>query len=95
MEPASESVPAAIYSYLRAQEAVKGLDEKCVFTRTLQLAISFGGDTDTIGTMAGAIAGAKVGESAIPSWMKARCDGVEYAVKLADKLYDIVEERKD
>lgn len=38
--------------------------------RTLAYAVSLGGDTDTIATMAGAIAGAYYGDTCIPkSWI--------------------------
>ncbi len=91
---APESVPTAIYAFLRGMEAVEGLDPGNAFVRILQLAISFGGDTDTIGTMAGAIAGARLGAGAIPGWMTEKCDGVMYAVMLADKMHDVVRHRE-
>ncbi len=93
-EPALDSVPTAIYSFLRGLDKVEGLDNACTFTRILQLAISFGGDTDTIGTMAAAMAGAKLGDKAIPGWMKLKCDGIDYALMLGDKLHDIVSARE-
>ena len=63
---ALESVPTALYSYLRARDPVEGLETENRFERTLQLAMTFGGDSDTICSMAGAIAGALYGESEIP-----------------------------
>ena len=36
------------------------------FERTIQLAMTFGGDSDTICSMAGALAGARYGEAGIP-----------------------------
>lgn len=59
---AVESVPAAIYCFLRHRES---------FADVIKAAFYLGGDTDTIASMAGAIAGAYQGESAIPAeWLK-------------------------
>jgi poly(ADP-ribose) glycohydrolase ARH3 len=87
---ALRSVPSAIYSYLRAQSAVEGLDAESAFVRTMQLAFSFGGDTDTIGSMACAIAGAALGEEGVPDRLSARCEGVVEARKMADEIHEIV-----
>ncbi len=58
---AHEAVPAAIYCFLCHPDS---------FRDTIRLAIGLGGDTDTIAAMAGAIAGACLGERAIPvSWV--------------------------
>ena len=63
---AEESVPTAIYaavSHRRFEDAVS-------------FAVRCGGDTDTIGAMAGAIAGGRDGASAIPGrWLAALEDG--------------------
>lgn len=41
------------------------------FQRTLEAVLDYGGDTDTTGAIAGALAGATVGENGIPeSWLK-------------------------
>lgn len=59
---ALESVPTAILAFLRHPE-----DPAAV----IEFAIRLGGDTDTIAAMAGAIAGARCGESALPAgWMQ-------------------------
>jgi poly(ADP-ribose) glycohydrolase ARH3 len=63
---AIQSVPTALYSFLKARNPVEGLETTNPFERTLQLAMTFGGDSDTICSMAGALAGALYGESAIP-----------------------------
>jgi poly(ADP-ribose) glycohydrolase ARH3 len=63
---ALDSVPTALYSFLRARDPINGLETSNRFERTLQLAMTFGGDSDTICSMAGAIAGALYGESEIP-----------------------------
>ena len=75
-----ESVPTAIYS--------------AAVHRTLEAAVSFaircGGDTDTIGAMAGAIAGARGGAGAIPGhWLDALENGAkgrDHVEGLADAL---------
>ncbi|KAM8976234.1 ADP-ribosylhydrolase ARH3 [Pelodytes ibericus] len=67
---ALESVPTAIYSFLRCIDPVDELPQEYnSLQRTIAFCISLGGDTDTIATMAGAIAGAYHGEEQIPqSW---------------------------
>ncbi|XP_046388975.1 ADP-ribose glycohydrolase ARH3-like isoform X2 [Ischnura elegans] len=56
--------------------------------RTIQYAISLGGDTDTIASMAGALSGATLGYSDeyFSTKMLKRCDGVDKALSLADQL---------
>lgn len=58
-----------------------------IFRRTIQYAISFGGDTDTIASMAGAIAGAYVGEKQIGENLQKQCEFSSEMVKIADNLY--------
>jgi len=77
---AHNSVPAAIYSFLRRPDSF----EECVL-----YAVSLGGDTDTIGAMAGAISGAYHGVEAIPDEWKSRLEAREYIEKLAEKLWSI------
>lgn len=91
---ALKSVPTAIYSFLRSLEEVERLQTENRFERTLQLAISFGGDTDTIASMAGAIAGAFVGEEQIPPHLMKQCEGVDNARRQADQLFNMVEEKR-
>ncbi len=55
---ASEAVAAAIWAFLR----YGGAPEECIIR-----AVGFGGDTDTIGAMAGALVGALHGASWIPA----------------------------
>jgi poly(ADP-ribose) glycohydrolase ARH3 len=75
-----ESVPAAIYS-AAAHESVE---------LAITFAVRCGGDTDTIGAMAGAIAAARAGASAIPShWLEALEEGLKgrsHVESLADRL---------
>ena len=77
---AFESVPTAIYSFLRSGN----------FKDSVVYAISLGGDTDTIGAMTGAISGAYYGEAAIPkAWLERLEDGEKgrrYIKKLAEDL---------
>jgi poly(ADP-ribose) glycohydrolase ARH3 len=77
---AFESVPTAIYSFLRSGN----------FKDSVVYAVSLGGDTDTIGAMTGAISGAYYGEAAIPkSWLERLEDGKRgkrYIKKLAEDL---------
>ena len=75
-----QAVPAAICTFV-----------KCLhlnFSETLLSAFSLGGDTDTIGTMAGALAGAHFGYSSIPHEWQRVCEGLGDAVSFADQLYD-------
>lgn len=79
---AQGSVPAALYAFLRHNGDLK---EAVVY------AVSLGGDTDTIGAMAGALAGAYHGASAIPAdWLAAMEDGPKgrtYVESLAEQLF--------
>ena len=74
---AIEAVPPAIGAFLFTGS----------FREAVILAVSLGGDTDTIGAMAGAIAGGYYGGSQIPSgWlevMENKGKGKDYVIKLA------------
>ncbi len=78
---AFNSVPTAIYSFLRFDR----------FEDSVIYAISLGGDTDTIGAMTGAISGAYYGDGAIPNeWIEQLEDGEKgksYIKRLAEELY--------
>ena len=82
-EAAFESVPTAIYSFLRADS----------FKDAVVYAIRLGGDTDTIGAMTGAISGAYYGEESIPEAWIARLEegkkGRSYIKRLGVALYQI------
>jgi poly(ADP-ribose) glycohydrolase ARH3 len=75
-----ESVPAAIYS-AAANDSVEA---------AITFAVRCGGDTDTIGAMAGAIAAARAGASTIPSrWLEELEDGPKgrsHVEALAERL---------
>jgi ADP-ribosylglycohydrolase len=77
------SCPAAIYSFLRHWNS---------FEDTVVYAINLGGDTDTIGAMAGAICGGFHGLKAIPKRWFADLDdldkGRDYVLELGEKLWE-------
>lgn len=78
---AFESVPASVYSFLAHRNS---------FRDALVYAVGLGGDTDTIGAMTGALAGACHGVSAVPGdWWEALengPDGRDDVVDLARRI---------
>ncbi|XP_072276294.1 ADP-ribosylhydrolase ARH3 [Pyxicephalus adspersus] len=87
---ALESVPTAIYSFLRCMDPVEDLpSEFNSLQRTLAYCFLLGGDTDTIATMAGAIAGAYHGESQVPHKWKLKSEGYKDAEKWAEELHQL------
>ncbi|XP_049827573.1 ADP-ribosylhydrolase ARH3-like [Schistocerca gregaria] len=80
------SVPTAVFCFLRALRPIPDIETENPFRRTLQYAISLGGDTDTIASMAGAIAGAYYGQSAISESLQRHCEGHVEVMDLADRL---------
>ena len=98
------SVPTAIYSFLRSVKDLQdeagadaaasgggGLARESAFQRAVRTAISLGGDTDTIASMTGAIAGAFYGDREVAPALLNHCEGVQQALHLADALYEAVE----
>ena len=81
---AGASVPAALWAFLSAGGAAEDV---------VVQAVGLGGDTDTIGAMAGALAGAYEGVEAFPDrWTEALEDedaGLGYLLELADRLYEL------
>lgn len=75
---ASEAVPAAICAFLRHPDS---------FPDVVRFAISLGGDTDTIASMAGAMAGARLGEDNIPRSCLERTEGALFLGWLGDCIY--------
>lgn len=79
---ALEAVPAALYSFLR---------KPLSFPEAVIGAISLGGDADTIGAMAGAISGARVGFKGMPEeWLwtlENRKEGKDFIVSMVEKYY--------
>lgn len=86
-------VAAALGTGVRATEAVPAGIAAAVLNSdlagTIRFAVAMGGDTDTIASMAGAIAGADLGDAAIPPQWLSRLEGVVTARDLADRLHDM------
>lgn len=59
------------------------------FRRTIEYAISLGGDTDTIASMAGAISGAYFSDDIIPKNLVFHCESHEEVIAIANRLYEI------
>ncbi|XP_001607700.1 ADP-ribose glycohydrolase ARH3-like isoform X1 [Nasonia vitripennis] len=83
------SVPTAIFCFLRAQKPIKGIKTDNPFRRAVQYAISLGGDTDTIGSMTGAIAGAFYGEEVISPNILQHLEASTDFKDLADDLFQV------
>jgi poly(ADP-ribose) glycohydrolase ARH3 len=79
---AQEAVPMAIYCYLSHRGS---------FEKAVESAIFLGGDTDTIGSMTGAISGAALGEGSIPARWLLRARETDYTPdrirRIAANLY--------
>ncbi|KAM9320627.1 ADP-ribosylhydrolase ARH3 [Gastrophryne carolinensis] len=91
---ALESVPTAIFSFLYCMDLVEDLPpEYNAMQRTLAYCFSLGGDTDTIATMAGAIAGAFHGETLIPLTWKRQSEAYADAEKWAEELHQLYSSR--
>lgn len=86
------SVPTAIHCFLRGQSPIPGIISDNPFRRSLEYAISLGGDTDTIASMTGAITGAFYGDTVIPENLRRHCEGNEEFAELAEQLYAVAEE---
>ncbi|KAJ6222070.1 hypothetical protein RDWZM_000615 [Blomia tropicalis] len=87
---ALKSVPTAIYAALRGQFPIDGFESNSPFVRTLFFAVSLGGDTDTIASMACSISGAIYGIDAIPRILLKHCESNDVMEKYADDLYRLV-----
>jgi poly(ADP-ribose) glycohydrolase ARH3 len=74
----AEAVPAAVCVFLSHPQS---------FAEAVGLAVRLGGDTDTIAAMTGAISGALLGESAIPTRWIERAESAASVRKLADDLF--------
>ncbi|XP_053701018.1 ADP-ribosylhydrolase ARH3 [Synchiropus splendidus] len=85
---ALHSVPTAIFCVLHCLQPREILPESYGgLERTIAYSLALGGDTDTIASMAGAIAGAHYGYEAIPpSWIKC-CEGSQDADLSARRLH--------
>ncbi|CAG0912850.1 unnamed protein product [Notodromas monacha] len=86
-DTAHRSVPTAIYCFLKCLGPISGFSSDSSMERTIALACDIGGDTDTIGTMAGALSGVHVGFEGVPKTWLSKCEQHERSVKLGDRLY--------
>ena len=77
---ALNSVPTATYCFAKHHES---------YAKAVLYAISLGGDTDTIGAMTGAIAGAYNGIENIPNAWKQKLERRDYIERLADELWKL------
>jgi poly(ADP-ribose) glycohydrolase ARH3 len=81
---ADQAVPAAIAAFLRCPDS---------FPDAIAQAVCLGGDTDTIASMVGALAGARLGVHAIPeSWVD-RLEGAGRIGLTAERLHDLWKDR--
>ena len=80
-----ESVPFAIYSFLR---------EPTSFVNCLVCAVTNGGDCDTLGAMACGISGAYLGVDAIPKCWAMKLENRKYIAQLAYWLFEMKVGRK-
>jgi poly(ADP-ribose) glycohydrolase ARH3 len=77
----AESLPYALYSFLANRKSFR----ECVYC-----AVLYGGDSDTIGAMAGALSGAYLGGKAIPKDWVSRVENREILEDLAKQLNKLV-----
>lgn len=86
---APRSVPAAIFCFLYTlnPKRVPALSKFNGFLRAVILAVAYSHDSDTVGCMTGAIAGAYYGIEAIPEEWKFACEKSDQAIRLADDLH--------
>jgi ADP-ribosyl-[dinitrogen reductase] hydrolase len=75
------TVPAALYAFLRYPNDFRAVVQSC---------IRCGGDTDTVAAIAGALVGARVGKSGIPSeWLRGVIDwprSMRWVEALAERI---------
>jgi hypothetical protein len=82
-----DTVPVAIYAWLRHYGD---------FRATLESALDCGGDTDTTGAIAGALAGATVGPQGIPpEWLDGICDWPRSTALLRRVAEQLAEQKQD
>lgn len=70
-------------------ESFSSFQDNNTFIRIIRYSILLGGDTDTIASMAGSIAGAYLGFSAIPQVFASCCEGFQDACDQADELHQV------
>lgn len=77
---AFNSVPTAIFAFLSHPQD---------FASAIVYAVSLGGDTDTIASMAGAISGAYLGIESIPQEWREHLENQDYILNLVDRLWEV------
>lgn len=77
---AHESAVTAVYAFCRFPDD---------FQAMVEFVVELGGDTDTIGAMAGGIFGAKNGVRALPADLLARLEQRDYIEAVAGRLYGV------
>ena len=81
-----EAVPMAIYCFLANPNS---------FEKAVESAIFLGGDTDTIGSMTGAISGAALGQKQIPEkWLRRVTESVYTPDKVRQLAFDLYRKGK-
>ena len=80
------SVPTALYCALSVLQNSR-YDQTEKLEATLKLAITLGGDTDTIASMACAITGAYLGLESIPRYLYISCEDYQQILELAEEMY--------
>ncbi|KAK5649651.1 hypothetical protein RI129_000680 [Pyrocoelia pectoralis] len=89
---ALHSVPTAIFCFLRAQTPIPRITTDNRFRRSIQYAISLGGDTDTIASMTGSMAGAFLGDDYINKHLLRHCEFQKGMSEMADNLFAVLED---
>jgi len=75
-----ETVPGALFAFLRSPYD---------FEETVVTAVNAGGDTDSLGAIAGAVSGSFNGMARIPARWKDNVEGKGYLERLATRLYTL------
>lgn len=83
---AHESVPAAVYAYIKF-----GND----YERTIEFCLSLGGDIDTIAAMAGALSGAYISEDCLPGECIQKLEDADRIRHLSFQLFEFSNVLKD
>ncbi|WP_297456636.1 ADP-ribosylglycohydrolase family protein [Persephonella sp.] len=83
---ALEAVSQALFIFLKTPE-----NTESVIIHAVNSYGNYGGDTDSIGLIAGAFAGAYNGEETIPAIWKTKLVKYKDIVKLADRLYKVAQ----
>ncbi|XP_053696005.1 ADP-ribosylhydrolase ARH3-like [Sabethes cyaneus] len=85
------SVPTALFCFLKCTSGSLKDSNQSSFRNTLEYAISLGGDTDTIASMACALSGAYFGESVVSENLLKHCEDADGIQNIADKLFNSLE----